>query len=351
MQRLALDGAFMWSVWQPDRAMHFNSYLFVRPEGNVAVDPLRLSDEDRAEIERLGGVSAIVVTNRDHLRETEALRAWSGARVICSAAEAPLLPFAPDATVGDGDVIFGMRVVTMAGAKTPGEIALVLRREKTAIVGDAILGTPAGGLSFLPEAKLSDAAALALSLRRLWAQQLNVLLVGDGAPLFSGADAAIGALLETAAGPSANRINVRDLHWKHDGPNGKYEADDAEIGLLIGARRLGYRLARLQPGAAYCPLHAHDLEEEFFYVVDGTPSIRTPRGTIVLQTGDFIAFPTGDRGAHQLLNESDAPSTLLLVGNAEPGEVCFYPDSRKVMLDSRDLIVRTEPALDYFDGE
>lgn len=351
MLRLALDGAFTWSVWQPDRAMYFNSYFLQRPDGNVAIDPLHLSDEDRAEIERLGGVAAIVVTNRDHLRETEALRAWSGARVICSAAEAPLLPFAPDATVADGDVIFGMRVVTMDGAKTPGEIALVLPREKAAIVGDAILGAPAGALSFLPEAKLANASALAHSLRRLWALQLNVLLVGDGTPLFSGADAAIGTLLEAAAGPSVNRINVRDLQWQHDGPNGKFEADDAEIGLLIGARRLGYRLARLQPGNVYCPLHAHDLEEEFFYVVDGAPSIRTPRGTIALEAGDFIAFPTGDRGTHQLLNESDAPATLLLVGNAEPNEICFYPDSRKLMLDRRDVIVRSEPALDYFDGE
>ena len=40
------SGFAMWSVWQPDRNLFFNSYFLERADGNLAVDPLPLSDED-----------------------------------------------------------------------------------------------------------------------------------------------------------------------------------------------------------------------------------------------------------------------------------------------------------------
>jgi len=86
-------------------------------------------------------------------------------------------------------------------------------------------------------------------------------------------------------------------------------------------------------------------------VIEGKPSIRTPRGTVELRAGDVIAFPTGERGTHQLLNESDKPCLLLLLGMNDPDEVCHYPDSRKILIERHDLMVATEPVLDYYHGE
>ena len=40
MQKLSLPGMAMWSVWQPDRSMYFNSFFLERPDGNIVVDPL-----------------------------------------------------------------------------------------------------------------------------------------------------------------------------------------------------------------------------------------------------------------------------------------------------------------------
>ena len=40
-----------------------------------------------------------------------------------------------------------------------------------------------------------------------------------------------------------------------------------------------------------------------------------------MRPGDFMAFPVGDRGAHQLLNESDADALVLLLGLDEDDEV------------------------------
>lgn len=352
MRQLAVPGAYSWSAWQPDRGMNFNGYLLVRDGGNVAVDPLPLDDAQAGQIGALGGVATIVLTNRDHERGALAMRDRFGARVITHEREAGSFSFAPDATFGDGDtVVPGIAAIGLPGAKTPGECALYLRESGCAIVGDAVLGAPAGALSILPETKLSDRPRFLRSLRSLWALRLRSLLTGDGEPLFGGADAALGDLLERELGAEAFRMNADEARWEVDESDpAPYRAAAAEIGLLIGARKLGYRLAELAPGQWFCPYHWHAEEEEVFYVLEGTPTVRLARGELVCRPGDFIALPTGGRGAHQVGNRSDRPARLLLLGMETPNEVVYYPDSRKVGLH-RGLMLRSEPALDYYDGE
>jgi hypothetical protein len=40
-----------------------------------------------------------------------------------------------------------------------------------------------------------------------------------------------------------------------------------------------------------------------------------------------------------------------MFANIDPGDVCHYPDSRKLLVEKTGVIVRSEPALDYFEGE
>ena len=42
MQRTMVDSVRMWSAWQPDRNLFFNSFFVETAEGNCAVDPLPL---------------------------------------------------------------------------------------------------------------------------------------------------------------------------------------------------------------------------------------------------------------------------------------------------------------------
>jgi uncharacterized cupin superfamily protein len=343
LARLDIPGAWMWSAWQPDRGMNFNSYLFERGAGCVAVDPLPLDDASMETIAQMGGVQTIVITNPDHVRASAALRERFGARVID--------------TAKDGEEVFpGAHAVVIPFGKTD-EIALHLRAAGAAVVGDAIVGSPAGALSLLPDEKLRDPQRLPFALRRLWALQLETLLLCDGQPIFHGADAAIGALLEARAGSEIYRINADELNYEFDPEPEGYAVYDGEVGLLIGARKLGYRLAKIPPGKAFCPLHWHVASEEFFYVVEGAPNLRMLRGTVQCRPGDFIAFPTGERGVHQLRNDSSEPCLVLLVGIEDPAmdmEACFYPDSDKVGLWSpagRLRMVRASPDLDYYDGE
>jgi uncharacterized cupin superfamily protein len=351
---LNIPGGWMWSAWQSDRGMPFNSYLFEHDGGAVVIDPLPLDEESLAQIAARGGIHTIVLTNRDHRRGAAELRERFGARVVAHAAEAPLFDIPVDGVFSDGEEIFaGAFALAVSCGKTSGEVVIHLPWARAAIVGDALIGAPAGALSLLPDQKLRDPHGLLFELRRLWALDLQALLLCDGSPVFSGADALLGEFLETRGGAEINRINAADLTYESD-ERGAFASDDAEVGLLIGARKLGYRVSRIPPGKAFCPLHSHRAEEEFFYVIEGNPSVRTLRGTIECRPGDFIAFPTGERGTHQLRNDSGSPALVLLVGMSVADEVCLYPDSEKVLVDlpgRESLMLRSSPVLDYYDGE
>ena len=347
----------MWSVWQPAQRVFFNSYFVKRDDGNVVVDPLAWSAEDEQEMRERGGVAWIVITNRDHERRARDLAKVFEAKIAASERDAPSLSGPVDHLLRDSDRHFiGIHIVQLEGMKSPGEIALHLPSLKAAIVGDALWGEPAGSLRLLPDEKLLDPRAAVLSLRKLWALRLDALLVGDGTPILHDADAVIGECLESRTDVYVNRINLDEIaERKSDevSPGGlNYSATLQEIGFPIGARKLGYWVVTLAPGARFCPMHSHTREEEMFYVMGGAPTVRTPRGDVLCRRGDFVAFPVGERGAHQLLNASEAPCTLLLLGMSDPNEVCHYQDSNKVMIDALDgLILKAEPALDYYDSE
>ncbi|MDQ2817667.1 MAG: cupin domain-containing protein [Candidatus Eremiobacteraeota bacterium] len=354
MQQTIIDGISFWSRWQPDRGVFFNSWLVARPDGVFVVDPLQTDDDESLIRElRAAAVRAIVVTNRDHQRAAALFAGQLQVPVIASQPDAPLLSLKVDRVVGDGDDIFGWRVMILDGYKTAGEMALYGRDLRTAICGDAFWGAPAGSLRLMADEKLIDPARALLSARRLRALQLDHLLIGDGMPVFGRAHEALGAMIDArAADAPVSVLNVDELDWRAcpDDP-APFNADNAEVGLMLGAQRLGIAAARLRPGESYCPLHWHTREEEFFIVWEGTPTIRTPAATRRLRRGDCIVFRAEPGAAHRLSNESDAPCTLLLIAGIDTGDVCFYPDSDKHVVEANGVLVRNSPQLDYFDSE
>lgn len=354
MQDLRLENLSMWSLWQPERRMFFNSFFVRHPEGNVAIDPLALQPDQEALIEERGGVAWVVVTNRDHERNAAALADRFGARLAAGEHEAALLKVPVDRKLKDGETLFaGATVMHLPGGKTPGEIAIHMAPLKAAILGDALWGDPAGSLRLPPDDKLADPRAAVLGLRKIWALRLDSLLMGDGACLFGGADKTIGDCLQARRDVYVNRINLDEIDPEvFSDCDGRYAAALYEIGLFIGARKLGYRVTELPPGKKFCPMHSQALEEEMFMVLEGEVLVRTPRGEYPCRQGDVIAFPVGDVGTHQVTNQSDRPCRIFMLGLDDPNEVVFYPDSNKVLVASRnDLMVRAAPALDYYDGE
>lgn len=351
MRQTVVPGVWSWSRWQPDRAMDFNGFFVASDQGNLVVDPIDPGDALLDDL-RARGVAAVLITNRDHERATAAVVEATGAQVIASALDAPLLSVRVDRTVAPGDVVYGWTVLGLDGFKTAGEIALYDRWRRTAIVGDALWGTPAGALTLMPDAKLADPVRAALSARTLRAHSVDHLLVGDGACVFGNAHEAIGAMLDARDGVAINRINVFDeLPMQRDPGPAPFTGEFSEVGRYIGADRLGYAVMNLASGESFCPYHWHTREEELFVVLAGTPTLRTPTGTFNLRAGDCVAFVTGPRGAHRISNEADEPALVLAIANSDEGDVCYYPDSRKFVVEATGTLVREEPQLDYYEGE
>jgi uncharacterized cupin superfamily protein len=350
MQRTAIPGVAMWSQWQADRDVSFNSYFLQGETENLLVDPLPLDQADAEQIRAAGGVAWIVITNRDHERAARNAAEQLSARVAASELDAREMSVRIDRILCDGDAIGEATVIALEGLKTAGEFALHLPWKRSVVVGDALWGDPAGSLRMMADEKLIDPKRAARSLCKLRAVHPRHLLVGDGTPIFERAYEAINACLELR--PGTNGVNLDELAYNHssqDPPN--YRAEFAEIGFRLGAERLGYRAARLEPGDAFCPTHWHTAEEELFIVWDGAPTIESPHGSRLLRRGDLVAFPTREFGAHKLVNKSDATATIILIANTNPYDVCFYPDSKKLLVEATDTLVRSEPILDYYDGE
>lgn len=352
MQSTAIPGFSMWSEWQPERNIFFNSYFIETPSGNLLVDPLPIGDALADAIVNRGGVAWIVVTNRDHERDTAAAAQRFGAKVAASEPEASLLSVRVDRKLAQDDTISGARVIALDGMKSPCEIALWFAQARTLVTGDALWGAPAGSLSLPP--KVGDAATAVLSLRALRARKPLHLLVGDGAPIFFRAYDALNEFFEGRTDVFAGRVNLDEIvYGAVDETDPKeYQARAGEVGYVIGAAVMGYQSALLPPGTAFCPMHWHTVDEELFIVWDGTPLLRTPQAQTRLRRGDLVCLPANERGAHKILNDTNEPCTVIMVAsNEKPDDSCFYPDSDKVLISAARRIVRSSPALQYYDGE
>ena len=97
------------------------------------------------------------------------------------------------------------------------------------------------------------------------------------------------------------------------------------LGEHFGITHYGVNLTQLAPGAASALPHSHLLEDEFVYVVSGTPVLIIDGEEFTLQAGDCCGFKAGTGRAHQLQNRSDGLVTYLEMGNRAPAEEVHYP--------------------------
>lgn len=109
-----------------------------------------------------------------------------------------------------------------------------------------------------------------------------------------------------------------------------YEARFARIGALVGARQLGYDITAVPPGKRAFPRHSHRVNEEMFFVLQGTGEIRIGDETYALRAGDVVACPPGGpETAHQIANTGEEELRYLAVSTQRAPEIWEYPDSGK----------------------
>ncbi len=188
MKRI-VTGIWTWSVHSAEKRLDFNGHLVANDEGCVLIDPPEIGGEGRKMADSLGPPEAILITNRHHTRDAkDAVERWRCPVYIHEEdAEGIAIGTRPVRTYRDGDLLpGGLRVVTLEAHKTPGESALLCPASDACIVGDAVIGDPAGSLRMLPDDKFADPARARRALRRLLDHPFDALLLGDGVSIPQG---------------------------------------------------------------------------------------------------------------------------------------------------------------------
>jgi uncharacterized cupin superfamily protein len=149
-------------------------------------------------------------------------------------------------------------------------------------------------------------------------------------------------------------INIDELKLEHFAKGDKFESRSVRIGPPLGAKDLGYSYDVVPPGKCSCPFHSHRSEEEVFFIVKDSGTLRYGEETRKIRAGDVICCPTGGpETAHQIVNDSDGDLAYLSISTMMPTEVCEYPDSKKVGAYGGGLRHMTYAAshLDYWTDE
>jgi uncharacterized cupin superfamily protein len=124
----------------------------------------------------------------------------------------------------------------------------------------------------------------------------------------------------------------------------------------VAGEHLGASLYALPPGQTTFPYHYELGNDELLVVVAGSPTLRSADGERELKQGDCILFPSGETGAHQVINRSETEVRVLLVSNLALPRAAVQPDSRKMMIrwgveaDER-VWFPLDAAADYWQGE
>lgn len=165
-------------------------------------------------------------------------------------------------------------------------------------------------------------------------------------------------------------VNIADIElvaratqYEPKGPSAeRYGLSIGRIGERVGAQQLGYNITAVPPGRRAFPFHSHRVNEEMFFVLQGTGEVRIGGDTYPLRAGDVLACPAGDIDtAHQIINSGSEELRYLAVSTTISPEICDYPDSNKFgIYDEREstakpklfrFLGREAQSIDYWDGE
>ena len=167
---------------------------------------------------------------------------------------------------------------------------------------------------------------------------------------------------EAAAGPpEIGELSLRPANIVHVLDLEAAERETETIGRRVrfpgreaGSDRTGIRHTEVLPDKLNAPPHCHSAEEEIFVVLEGGGQLLLwEEGGVRehdVRRGSVVARPAGTGVAHAFRGGPEG-MTLLMYGTREPGDVCYYPRSRKVYFTGLGLITRVGEQLDYWDGE
>ena len=123
------------------------------------------------------------------------------------------------------------------------------------------------------------------------------------------------------------------LRWEDiEGPEWSYKGRsetfgrDADYSSHFGFDLIGIHHVRLEPGRRSSLPHAESIEDEFIFVIEGTPDVWIDGHLHRLAPGDAVGFKAGTGVSHTFLNNSETVVRLIVVGDRDrPGNRILYP--------------------------
>lgn len=100
----------------------------------------------------------------------------------------------------------------------------------------------------------------------------------------------------------------------------------ASFGKVFNFQKLGIHHELLKPGHRSSWPHAEQDEEEFIFVIEGTPDVWLNGYLHRLRPGDGVGFPCGTGISHTFINNTASDVRLLVVGEkSKKGSLIYYP--------------------------
>ncbi len=97
-----------------------------------------------------------------------------------------------------------------------------------------------------------------------------------------------------------------------------------QLGNFFGLKNFGVNLTQLAPGGESSIMHKHTVQDEFVFILEGTPTLVTEHGEQLMAPGMCVGFPANGVG-HHLINNSAETVLYLEIGDRTPGDEGHYP--------------------------
>jgi uncharacterized cupin superfamily protein len=150
-------------------------------------------------------------------------------------------------------------------------------------------------------------------------------------------------------------INENNLIGKHKSEHEPYEYVKYEVTPRNDFDQCYVAIYEIPPMKSNYPYHYHIANTEVFYIISGQGIIRTPKGDKQIKSGDFVACPTSEKGAHKIINTSDSEFLKYIdFDTTNSPDVVYYPDSDKtgiIIHNQSNTFFKNEDKTNYYQGE
>lgn len=169
----------LWHAYDKTVKADLFSTAVATEDSVVLLDPIQLSDEGQAELETLGQISAIIVTNHNHSRAAGAFAQRYRAEIFAGGES----EFQRRNPLNDATSVKGLSAFSVDGAAAGEFVFHDARAGGTLFAGDALINFEPYGFALLPAKYCTNQKQMIESLQRLLDLAFSRIFFAHGNPI------------------------------------------------------------------------------------------------------------------------------------------------------------------------